>query len=160
MEEQNNIPSISIEMIKFNDETSIEFKSDDIVLLVGVNNVGKSRMLKDLKDDLNDISKPKVIINEVVYKPSNFFSSQLKDYFEKNISKDSWGNYNVFIDENHSQCFDVSSFNAITDERQFYKVLFSFLSTESRLNITRPIMFNSTVDHRSLIIMKGLESDS
>ncbi len=60
MEEQNNnIPSISIEKIKFNDETSIEFKSDDIVLLVGANNVGKSRMLRDLKDDLNDLSKPK-----------------------------------------------------------------------------------------------------
>lgn len=42
MEKQNNnIPSISIEKIKFNDETSIEFKNDDIVLLVGANNVGK-----------------------------------------------------------------------------------------------------------------------
>lgn len=158
--QNNNIPSISIEKIKFNDETSIEFKNDDIVLLVGANNVGKSRTLKDLKDDLNDLSKPKVILDEIVYKSSDFSSSQLKDYFEKNISKDSWGNYNVFIDENHSQCFDDSSFTAIANERQFYKVLFSFLSTESRLNITRPIMFNTTVDNRSLIIMKGLESDS
>ena len=161
MEKQNNnIPSISIEKIKFNDETSIEFKNDDIVLLVGANNVGKSRTLKDLKDDLNDLSKTKVIVDEVVYKSSDFSSSQLKDYFEKNISKDIWGNYNVFIDENHSQSFDDSSFTAIADERQFYKVLFSFLSTESRLNITRPIMFNTIVDNRSLVIMKGLESDS
>lgn len=158
--QSNNIPSISIEKIKFNDETSIEFKNDDIVLLVGANNVGKSRTLKDLKDDLNDLSKPKVIVDEVIYKSSDFSSSQLKDYFEKNISKDSWGNYNVFIDENHSQCFDASAFTTIADERQFYKVLFSFLTTESRLNITRPIMFNTTVDNRSLIIMKGLESDS
>lgn len=161
MEKQNyNIPSVSIEKIKFNDETSIEFKSDDIVLLVGANNVGKSRTLKDLKDDLNDLSKPKVIVNEVIYKSSNFSSSQLKNYFEKNISRDSWGNYNVFIEENQSHCFNASSFTAITDERQFYKVLFSFLSTENRLNITKPIMFNTTVDNRSLIIMKGLESDS
>lgn len=161
MEKQNyNIPSVSIEKIKFNDETSIEFKSDDIVLLVGANNVGKSRTLKDLKDDLSDLSKPKVIVNEVIYKSSNFSSSQLKNYFEKNISRDSWGNYNVFIEENQSHCFNASSFTAITDERQFYKVLFSFLSTENRLNITKPIMFNTTVDNRSLIIMKGLESDS
>ena len=161
MEKQNyNIPSVSIEKIKYNDETSIEFKSDDIVLLVGANNVGKSRTLKDLKDDLNDLSKPKVIVNEVIYKSSNFSSSQLKNYFEKNISRDSWGNYNVFIEENQSHCFNASSFTAITDERQFYKVLFSFLSTENRLNITKPIMFNTTVDNRSLIIMKGLESDS
>lgn len=163
MEEQdNNIPSISIEKIKFNDETLIEFKSDDIVLLVGANNVGKSRTLKDLKDDLNDLSTSKVIVNEVIYKSSDFSSSQLKDYFEKNINKNSWGNYNVFIDENNSQCFDASSFTVTTetDERQFYKALFSFLSTESRLNITRPIMFNMVVDNRSLIIMKELESDS
>lgn len=97
MEKQNNnIPSISIEKIKFNDETSIEFKNDDIVLLVGANNVGKSRTLKDLKDDLNDLSKPRVIVDEIVYKSSDFSSSQLKNYFEKNIIKDSWENYNVF----------------------------------------------------------------
>ena len=113
-----------------------------------------------MKDDLSDLSKPKVIVNEVIYKSSNFSSSQLKNYFEKNISRDSWGNYNVFIEENQSHCFNASSFTAITDERQFYKVLFSFLSTENRLNITKPIMFNTTVDNRSLIIMKGLESDS
>ena len=86
--QSNNIPSISIEKIKFNDETSVEFKNDDIVLLVGANNVGKSRTLKDLKDDLNDLSKSKVIVDEVIYKSSDFSSSQLKDYFEKNISKD------------------------------------------------------------------------
>ena len=161
MEKQNNnIPSISIEKIKFNDETSIEFKNDDIVLLVGANNVGKSRTLKDLKDDLNDLSKPRVIVDEIVYKSSDFSSSQLKNYFEKNIIKDSWENYNVFIDENQSYCFSASSFTDNVNEKQFYKALFSFLSTESRLNITRPITFNTTVDNRSLTIMKGLESDS
>lgn len=158
--QNNNIPSISIEKIKFNDETSIEFKNDDIVLLVGANNVGKSRTLKDLKDDLNDLSKPRVIVDEIVYKSSDFSSSQLKNYFEKNIIKDSWENYNVFIDENQSYCFSASSFTDNVDEKQFYKALFSFLSTESRLNITRPITFNTTVDNRSLTIMKGLESDS
>ena len=88
MEKQNNnIPSLSIEKIKFNDGTSIEFKSDDIVLLVGANNVGKSRTLKDLTDDLNDLSKPKVIIDEVVYRSSDFSSDQLNiKAILKNIS--------------------------------------------------------------------------
>lgn len=161
MENQNyNIPSLSIEKIIFNDGTPIDFLNDDIVLLVGANNVGKSRTLKDLRDDLNNLSKSKVIVDEVVYKASNFSCSQLKDYFETNISKDSWGNYNVWIDENHTHCFSELNFTNITEERDFYKVLFSFLSTESRLNITRPIMFNTTVDNRSLSVMKGLESDS
>lgn len=113
-----------------------------------------------MKDDLNDLSKPRVIVDEIVYKSSDFSSSQLKNYFEKNIIKDSWENYNVFIDENQSYCFSASSFTDNVDEKQFYKALFSFLSTESRLNITRPITFNTTVDNRSLTIMKGLESDS
>lgn len=161
MENTNdNIPSLSIKRIIFNDKTSIEFKNDDIVLLVGANNVGKSRTLKDLKDDLNDLSKSKVIVDEVEYITSNFSGSQLKRYFDMNISKDSWGNYNVLIDENQSRCFNDSDFVNITEERNYYKVLFSFLSTESRLNITRPIIFNTPVDNRSLSIMKGLESDA
>ena len=66
---------------------NIEFKSDDIVLLVGANNVGKSRTLKDLTDDLNDLSKPKVIIDEVVYRSSDFSSDQLNiKAILKNIS--------------------------------------------------------------------------
>lgn len=158
-QQNNNIPSVSIERIKFNDETLIDFESDDIVLLVGANNVGKSRTLKDLKDDLNDLCKPKVIVDEVTYKSSNFSVSQLKDYFEKNISKDSFGNYNVLIDDNQFQSFNASTFTDSMDEKQFYKVLFSFLSTENRLNITRPMMFNTNLDNRSLNIMKGLESD-
>ena len=46
------------------------------------------------------------------------------------------------------------------DERQFYKVMFSFLSTENRLRITRPTAFNLVVDNRSLSVMKSLERDS
>ena len=66
---------------------NIEFKSDDIVLLVGANNVGKSRTLKYLTDDLNDLSKPKVIIDEVVYRSSDFSSDQLNiKAILKNIS--------------------------------------------------------------------------
>lgn len=161
MDEYNNrIPSLSIERIKFNDEFAIGLKNDDVILIVGANNVGKSRILKDLKNDLNDLSKPKVIVDEVVYNSSNFSSDQLRKYFEKNISKDSWGNYNVYIDENETYSFSDSSFINIEEERQFYKALFSFLSTESCLNITRPIVFNRTIDNHSLRIMEVLESDA
>ena len=161
MDEYNNrVPSLSIERIKFNDEFAIGLKNDDVILIVGANNVGKSRILKDLKNDLNDLSKPKVIVDEVVYNSSNFSSDQLRKYFEKNISKDSWGNYNVYIDENETCSFSDSSFINIEEERQFYKALFSFLSTESRLNITRPIVFNRTIDNHSLRIMEVLESDA
>lgn len=159
-EQNNNSPSIVVNEIEFNDGTSIKFKSDDIVLLVGANNVGKSRILKDLKDDLNDSDHEKVVIREVKYKLSNFSNEQLKKYFEENISKETSGNYIFFMDESNSYCFSSCDFESNMGEKYFYKVLFSFLSTESRLSITRPIKFNSIVDNRSLNIMKGLESNS
>lgn len=157
---RNNIPSISIKKIIFNDGTSIDFKRDDIVLLVGPNNVGKSRTIKDLRDDINEEVKNKVIVSEIEYTSSNFSRNHLKEYFEKNVGKDSYGNYNVFIEEQSSYSFCESSFSDVTNEKQFYKALFSFLSTENRLNVTRPIVFNMGVDNRSLRIMKGLESSS
>ena len=160
MEQKSIIPSLCIEKITFNNGTTIELKNDDIVLLVGANNVGKSRTLKDLKDDLNNLPKSKVIIDDVVYQSSNFSCSQLRNYFEKNISRDSYGNYNIFLDENQMYSFNDSSFNDTIDEKNFYKVFFSFLSTENRLNITRPIWFNRVVDNRSLNVMKVLENDS
>lgn len=161
MESQDNdIPSVVIKEITFNDGIKRNFKQDDIVLLVGANNVGKSRTLKDLREDLNLSSKSKVLVNEIVYETTNFSNNQIKAYFERNISKDSYGNYNVLIDENNAYSFNDDSFNDISDKTFFYKALFSFLSTENRLSITRPIMFNSSFDNRSLNIMKKLESDT
>lgn len=48
MSESNNYPSISIESIKFKNQQKITFDKDDIILLVGANNSGKSRTLKDI----------------------------------------------------------------------------------------------------------------
>ena len=52
VEQKSSNPSLSIEKITFNDGTTMEFQNDDIVLLVGANNVGKSRALKDIKENL------------------------------------------------------------------------------------------------------------
>jgi len=129
--------------------------------LVGANNVGKSRTLKDLREDLIDCNGVKVLIGEVEYHTSGFVSEQLEAYFERNITKDGYGNYNVSVDETNSHCFDVSSFKYCTDNiRSFYKALFSFLTTENRLNITRSISFNSNIYKSCLNIMKRLEENS
>lgn len=161
MEEQNRTsPSISIEKIKFNDGTTIEFHSDDIVLLVGANNVGKSRALKDLKDDLNNSNAPKVIVDEISYKSRNIYSSCLKAYFDKYISKNNNGDFQIFIEENLSHIISDSNLENISDEKVFYKALFSFLSTENRLIITKPISFPAYNYYQSLNIIRTLERDS
>lgn len=157
------IPSVVVKQITFNDDNTYDFKPDDIVLLVGPNNVGKSRAIKDLRDDLNGISdspQPKVIIKNVEYTTSNFFAETLQEYFERNIPPNEYGGYNVYINQYHTDTFPTDVFFNYTEEKQFYKVLFSFLSTENRLEITQPIKFNSFIDVHALNMMQKLEYSS
>lgn len=160
MKKNNDNSSVVIKEITFNDGNKWKFNKDDIVLLVGPNNVGKSRTLKDLREDLNDTSKIKVLVKEVTYETTGFSEEQLRDYFERNYVKDSHGSYNVMIEENAYHSFNDFNFTNILDEKQFYKALFSFLSTENRLGLTRPIKFNSIVDNQNLNIMRKLDIDS
>lgn len=161
MKNQDSIvPSVVVKEMTFNDGSKKEFNKDDIVLLVGPNNVGKSRTLKDLREDLNDKSESKLLVKEVKYETTGFSEEQLRDYFERNIAKTSYGDYCVWIDENSSHIFNEQSFTNIWDEKIYYKALFSFLSTENRLGLTRPINFNLGVDNQNLNIMRKLDIDS
>lgn len=155
------IPSIFIESIEFSDGNTIEFNSDDIVLLVGANNVGKSRTLKDLQQDLIDYRTPKILVKNINYQAEGFSAEIVKSFFERNFSKDSDNNYSVAIDNNHTYCFDKYCFENIDQNfRDFYKCLFSYLSTENRLNITKPIKFNMSVDRGCLNILSKLEEST
>lgn len=156
----NDIPSIVVKEIVFNNEKRLEFNKDDIVLLVGPNNVGKSRTLKDLRGDLNESSKPKLLVKDVKYESTGFSEEQLRDYFERNITKSSYGGYNVFLDDNDSFTFNDHNFINIENEKIFYKAMFSFLSTENRLGLTKPIKFNFEIDKQNLKIMEKLDTDS
>lgn len=159
MKKSTEFPSVVIKEITFNNGNKIKFNKDDIILLVGANNVGKSRALKDLREDLNNISKSKVIIKNVAYEATGFSGDKLRDYFERNIAKSSYGGYNVWMDDSNSHTFDEHSFTNISDEKDYYKAMFSFLSTENRLSLTRPINFNLVVDNQSLNIVQKLEKD-
>lgn len=156
----NDIPSIVVKEIVFNNEKRLEVNKDDIVLLVGPNNVGKSRTLKDLRGDLNESSKPKLLVKDVKYESTGFSEEQLRDYFERNITKSSYGGYNVFLDDNDSFTFNDHNFINIENEKIFYKAMFSFLSTENRLGLTKPIKFNFEIDKQNLKIMEKLDTDS
>lgn len=153
-----NNPAVVIKSITFNDGSEIEFNSDDIVLLVGANNVGKSRTLKDLQADLIDNENSKVLIKKVNYHTSNFVTASIKSFFERNISKNIHGDYVVPVNDNHTHHFHELDFDNILDgDKRFYKVLYSFLSTESRLSITKPISFEYGVDKTCLNILSKLE---
>ena len=85
MKIDNTLPSVVIKEILFNDRNKINFNRDDIVLLVGANNVGKSRILKDLRDDLNGKSGSEVLIKEITYENMGFSESPLRGYLDRNM---------------------------------------------------------------------------
>ena len=160
MENINN-PSVVINSIKFNNGKEINFKSDDIVLLVGANNVGKSRTLKDLRAILLDSGESTVLVDKVGFQVENFSGDVIGDYFERNLSRDVHGNYTVMITDDHQYCYNKQEIdNVSNNKRNFYKVFFSYLSTENRLNITKPIRLNYSIDRNCFNILKKLESSS
>lgn len=157
------IPAVTISKIKFNDGTEIPLKDNDIILFVGANNVGKSRALKDIKDDLVESTKKKIIISEIQYSTKNFNNDNIKSFFERNYSSDKYndGHYNIFIPYNNATfSYNGYNFNNVASlSKEFYKVFFSFLSTENRLNITAPISYNNMQDRFNLNIMLKLEKN-
>lgn len=158
-EEININPSVVIKKIKFNDTTEIELSNDDIVVFVGANNVGKSRALKDIKNDILESSSKKVIVDEIEYQDTNFEKINMMNYFKNNFELGPNG-YDIAVDVNYTYNYNEHNFqNVKSGDKHFYKVLFSFLSTESRLNMTAPISYSFIKDKLSFGIMRKLERD-
>lgn len=158
-EEINLNPSVVIKKIKFNDNTEIELSNDDIVVFVGANNVGKSRALKDIKNDILESSSKKVIVDEIEYQDTNFEEINMMNYFKNNFELGPNG-YDIAVDVNYTYNYNEHNFqNVKSRDKHFYKVLFSFLSTESRLNMTAPISYSFIKDKLSFGIMRKLERD-
>lgn len=154
------LPSISIERIVFNDENGfdVHLNNDDIVILVGTNNVGKSRVLKDIRDDIVSESKEKILVKDLDYTHKNFNADTLSKYFSINVRKDYSGNYLIPMGDGSFDIFDKNSFGYITEnERRFYKAMFNYLSTENRLIISKPIRSSSEYDQSAYNIICKLQ---
>ena len=158
-EDININPSVVIKKIKFNDNTEIELNNDDIVVFVGANNVGKSRVLIDIKNDILESSSKKVIVDEIEYQDTNFEEINMRNYFKNNFELGPNG-YDIAVDVNHTHNSNEHNFqNVKSGDKHFYKVLFSFLSTESRLNMTAPISYSFINDKLRFNVMRKLERD-
>ena len=104
----------------------------------------------------------KVIIKNVEYEEENFNRENMEAYCEKNLSKNETGQYNLNIG-NRGQYYTYAGydFNEFSNRREsFYKMFFSFLSTEERLNMTAPIYLANIQQNKvSFNIMRKLEKD-
>lgn len=161
-EKTNDMPSITIKEIQFNDGKTITLLPDDIVVFVGANNVGKSRALKDIADDLFENLSNNIIIKKIKYETCNFDEKPMEKYFASNFVKNSQGVYETYFYDNHSYFYNPTDFKYIksNNKKKFYKVFFNFLSTSNRLNMTLPVNFSNLQDRFRLNIMIKLEKDS
>lgn len=161
----NNIPSISIEKIKFNNDFELDLNDNDIVVFVGPNNVGKSRTLKEIKSNIMDTnSVNNVIIKEIKYQEKNFSKDNLLNFFEKNYPKNDFNSYKVILDNSSSIDYNNYDFVNIEDtslsNKNLYKPFFNYLSTENRLNITKEIDLSHIHNYRyNIKIYEKLNKD-
>ena len=167
MEENEEIktPKVYIKKIEFNNEENdpLELKRDDIVVFVGPNNVGKSRILKDLRNYIiKDPISNKIIVKNVEYEEENFNKENMEAYFLRNFPQTEFGRYSVNIGyTGQIYTYGEHEFGEISKGGGFfYKTLFSFLSTEERLNMTAPIYLANIQQNKvSFNIMRKLEKD-
>ena len=167
MEENEKLktPKVYIKKIEFNNEENepLELKHDDIVVFVGPNNVGKSRILKDLRNYIiKDPISNKIIVKNVEYEEENFNRENMEAYFSRNFPQTEFGRYSVNIGyTGQIYTYGEYEFGEISNGGGFfYKTLFSFLSTEERLNMTAPIYLANIQQNKVRFnIMKKLEKD-
>lgn len=158
--ETNNInANVKVSKIEFNDGKKINIDEDDIVIFVGANNVGKSKILKEIRNDLfNNIFNNKILIKNIEYNHANFDNATILKILSENFVKEENGFYNIYLDENNFFPLSGSGFTAeLACPSLLYKIFYCFLSTESRLKLTLPIKENFNKDPFSFKIFRKLE---
>ena len=142
MDNDFNKPSLQIKRLIFNDGTKLDLKGNDIVLFVGPNNVGKSKTLKEINDSIYDNDNRKVLLKDITYMETNFNKENIFSYVKNNLLKDKNGNYYVRIDDHTIHPFTDMDYRRIdnsgSNNKEFYKIFTSFLSTEDRLMYSSP----------------------
>lgn len=166
----DNNPFVKIQSIKFKGfDECFTFKEDDIVLFVGANNVGKSRTLKDIRDKMLNNQTDLVLIENIQFNEYNFKFECIKRYIEENLKIDSNGNYTLMSEDNCTQCYDLENIRRILGDNSInydtynncdflYRLFYVFLSTENRLNLTKPIILNYSPDNQTLNVFNKLRT--
>ncbi|MGZ8271905.1 MAG: ATP-dependent nuclease [Methylophilus sp.] len=59
-------PRVWVNKVTFSDGTSVEFSKDDVIIVVGPNNSGKSASLRAIRDKFNNTTTPSLVLNSIV----------------------------------------------------------------------------------------------
>lgn len=129
---------------------------------MGANNVGKSRTLKDIKERIDNHSYGNtILIDKIDFKEHNFSQKNIEDYFDKYVLKETSNSYLVVLDDNMNRIFYKTEIEQLCNANssnypEFYKLFYTFLSTENRLNLTKPYKINISNNNKTLDIINKL----
>lgn len=159
--DKNSWPSMYLKKIIFNDNSEIELNRNDIILFVGANNVGKSQVLKDIADQFINTNNKKVVIQDIDIEEENIDFKTVGNYLESHFSYDDKSRcYSIAIPNGEINHFGKDFLKEdYFSSGSAYSFLFTYLNTENRLNITKPIICNNVLDYWSLNIMRQLEKN-
>jgi len=133
----NERPSLSFKKITFSSGQSIEFEDDEIIVLVGPNNAGKSATLRELQEFIAR-SGPKLVISDAVLQKTGD-SATLRKYLEQNAQKSlnnsdiTYGGIGFQIHHTH-----VSFFDNHQDRHPVAPFFCTRLATEERIPASNP----------------------
>lgn len=130
-------PSISFEKITFSDGQSIEFEEDEIIVLVGPNNAGKSAALRELQETVARSGRKLVISDATLRKTGD--AAMLRQYLEQSAQKSgsnseiTYGGIGFNIHHSH-----VSYFDQQQDRHPVAPFFCTRLATEDRITASNP----------------------
>lgn len=130
-------PSLSFENITFSDGQTLQFDDDEIVVLVGPNNAGKSACLRELQNWVARSYPQDIVKNATLRKVGD--ATTLKAFLEKNAQKSkdvlnvSYAGINYNIAENNIFYFDQAN-----DRHPVASFFCTRLATETRITASDP----------------------
>jgi len=134
-------PKIWISKITFSDNTTIEFESKDIIVIVGPNNSGKSASLKDASNFLKTQNTKSKVIKAIEFSKSGS-ELDLIEYLEKTSKKEFTSNPEPYYNGMGYRIYggDVKTWwNDISSGINDLSIVFSKnLTTEERLKAANP----------------------
>jgi hypothetical protein len=134
-------PNLLIDSVTFSDGTIVEFEDDDVIVLVGPNNAGKSVALKNIKEKANRREFIGVVITDISFKTNgdeNDLINWLEERFRKrldNPSDPSFQSFDSAVTISQAKAWWTNNQGGFIHLANFFVYL---LTTEVRLNASNP----------------------
>ena len=151
-------PQVFLKNITFNDGTLLPLNHSSIVVFTGANNCGKSQVLKDIENDLdNSNHNSAIVLKSTEY---DYVGAIDEETFLKNrFTLDYQGNYKLF---ESGISISKNTLQSCWKDHIFYNGLHMLfvkrLSTESRLTVSNQLMRNSNPEKHPIYKLNKSES--